>query len=291
MKIAVASCAKVQSLPIQPAWKDIQAAQPDVLLLLGDNIYLEHNSHNDPGQLSSELRSLYERQCNQPDFAALLADLARRNAPVVATYDDHDFLGNNRYGGDHAPSLRGVARSELIRAFKPQQTGNDVYSVYKFGLVDLAILDVRFYRRASRDSAQDGDAILGTEQWKWLERTVADSTAPYLLVASSTTVHRFADESWAQYPAAFQRLLRLLSDRNGAFVVSGDIHENEVCDETGLIELVTSAVARLSILSRKEQRNWALLSFDSTALHVDMRSLKVNGRRLFSVPLNNWVLP
>ena len=59
MKIAAASCAKVQSLPDQPAWAEIQAERPDVLLLLGDNIYLDHDHHSDPEALRSELSALY----------------------------------------------------------------------------------------------------------------------------------------------------------------------------------------------------------------------------------------
>jgi alkaline phosphatase D len=291
MKIAVASCAKMQQLQIQPAWKDIQSAQPDVLLLLGDNIYLDHDSHNDPTQLASELRTLYTRQRNQPEFASLLADLAKRSAPVIAIYDDHDFLGNNRYGGDSIPALREAARAEFIRAFSPLKTGDDVYCVHKLGAVDLALLDARFYRQRPQCSAGDRDAILGAVQWNWLEEAVASSTAPYLLVASSTTVHTFADESWEQYPAAFQRLLNLLARRSGAFVVSGDIHRNEAYDDTGLIEIVTSAVARRGNGWGGERRNWVLLSFDANAMQVDMRSLKANGRKAFSVSLANWTLP
>ena len=139
MKVAAASCAKVQSLPSQPAWAEIQAEQPDVLLLLGDNIYLDRDGHTESDALATELRSLYLRQFAQPEFAALVADMKRRACRVVAIYDDHDFLGNNRYGGDNSPALCEAARGEFVRAFAPQQTGTEVYSVYRLGLVDLVI--------------------------------------------------------------------------------------------------------------------------------------------------------
>jgi hypothetical protein len=38
MKIALASCAKIQKRPNQPAWKTIERKNPGLLLLLGDNV-------------------------------------------------------------------------------------------------------------------------------------------------------------------------------------------------------------------------------------------------------------
>ena len=290
MKIAAASCAKVQSLPDQPAWAEIQAEQPDVLLL-GDNIYLDHDHHDNPKALQSELSALYARQFAQPQFAALLADMHQRGARVVPIYDDHDFLGNNRYGGDHSPALRDAARAEFIRVFAPVQTGNDVYSLQQLGLVDLVVLDARFYRRNPADSGGDRDAVLGAAQWLWLENIVARPGAPYLLVASSTTLHTFGDESWEQYPAAFRRLTQLLAPRRGALAVTGDVHKNATYDDSGVIEIVTSAVARRGWMFGAERRNWAMLDFNATELHVTLHALKVSGRMDFHIPLDHWVLP
>lgn len=291
MKIAVASCAKVQSLPNQPAWAEIQAQQPDALLLLGDNIYLDRDSHSEPTALANELRDHYGRQLAQPQFAALLADLKQRAKPVIAIYDDHDFLGNNRYGGDNDLALCEAARKELITAFAPQQTGDDVFSVYKLGLVDLIVVDARFYRQSPRNSANDRDAVLGARQWRWLEGVVAQSQAPYLMFASSTTLHTFADESWEQYPAAFRRLVALLAGRRGALAVTGDVHRNETYDDSGLMEIVTSAVARPGVLFGAERRNWGLFTFTDAAMRVQLHSLKVNWRKDFQVQLAHWTLP
>lgn len=291
MRIAATSCAKVQSLPNQPAWSEIQAEKPDVLLLLGDNIYLDHDHHDDPLALRAELSALYARQFAQPQFSALLADIHQRGARVIPIYDDHDFLGNNRYGGDHSPTLREAARDEFIRAFSPLQTGNDVFSLHPLGLVDLVVLDARFYRRNPLDSGKDRDAVLGATQWLWLENIVATSTAPYLLVASSTTLHTFADESWEQYPAAFQRLTKLLAPRRGALAVTGDVHRNATYDDSGVIEIVTSAVARNGLLFGAERRNWGMLEFTANDMHVTLHALKVSWRMDFRVPLSQWTLP
>jgi alkaline phosphatase D len=298
LQIAIASCAQFRSDPDQPAWDEIRAAKPDVLLLLGDNIYLKKDSHRKPDRLADELRGLYKEQFLQPRFAALLADLRQRGGQLVATYDDHDFLGNNRYGADADNlSLRETARSEFIAAFAPRQTGADVYALYHLGkadaapLVDLVVLDARFYRTDPADDSPGRDAMLGAAQWQWLEQVVTSSKARYLVVASSTTVHAIKDENWPQYPQAHQRLLQLLRGRPGALVVSGDVHENLAQGHDGVVEITSSGVARRKVFGTKMLRNWGLLEFGAAALRVRLQSPDPKWQRDITLSLNHWSLP
>ena len=69
----------------------------------------------------------------------------------------------------------------------------------------LATYDTRFYRRSAAESKHDREAILGAPQWSWLEQTLTTSVANFLVVRSSTTFHSFGDESWQQYPSAFEQ--------------------------------------------------------------------------------------
>jgi alkaline phosphatase D len=293
MKIAVASCAKLRDVPDQPAWSEIQQEQPDVLLLIGDNIYLKVDQHTDPAKLTAELRRRYAEQFAERHFKALLADLKKRKAKVIPIYDDHDFLGNDRCGGDVPVALRRAARSEFIRTFKPQQTGNAVYSVARLGLVDIVVLDGRYYRKApTQPQVQDRDAFLGPGQWQWLETTLAEpSPAKYTVVVSGTTFHDFGGESWEPYTAAFNRMCDLLKGRSGTLITSGDIHRNTMYDDTGVMELVTSAVARLGATNKAPRKNYGILTFNEDGMHVDLRSLQLRGRFDFTVPLANWALP
>lgn len=291
MKIAVASCSKIQSVSPQPVWSEIQAEMPDALLLLGDTVYLDHDHHSNDVALRDELNEKYQAQLSDPAFSALLADLKARDAPVFAIYDDHDFLGNNRCGGDHDPALREAARAEFVRVFNPRMTGPEVYSISRVGPVDLIVLDERFHRTSPLAAGGDRDAILGAEQWAWFENAVHHSDATYILVASSTTLHTFGDESWEQYPGAFQRMVGLLQGRAGALVVSGDVHRNATYDDSGVIELVTSAVARNGIVFGSPRKNYGILTFQKDRLHVELRSLKVSWRFDFSIPLGHWELP
>lgn len=290
MTIAAASCAKIQQTPVQSVWKDIAEANPDGLVLLGDNIYLENDNHLNPQKLQTELRKLYTRQFNEQHFAGLIAQLRARNAPVLGIYDDHDFLGNNRYGADHDPQLRQTARDEFSAWFNPAKTGDDVYSLTRVGPVSIAVLDERYYRSRASKSDQDRDAILGSDQWLWLENVVRSADTPYLMIASSSTFHRWRDESWEDYPAAFERMRDLLRNRSGRFILSGDIHRNAAYDDSGVIEIVTSGVARNGLIFGTPRRNYALLTFHQDHLHVELRSNKASWRFDFGIPLNRWEL-
>ncbi|HSI58725.1 MAG TPA: alkaline phosphatase D family protein [Ideonella sp.] len=292
MKLIAASCTKHQDIAPQTVWADIQAERPDVLLLHGDNVYLQHNQHDDPLLLAAELRSLYAQQFAEPAFAALLADLRARGGQLAAIYDDHDFLGDNRCGGDVSPALREAARGEFIRAFGPPlRAGSEVYRVLPLGLVDLVVLDGRFHRSSLATSRDDRDAMLGSLQWRWLENTLAASIAPYLVLASATTLHDYGSESWEHCPAAFSRLTGLLKGRPGALVIAGDVHRNAAYDDSGVIEIVTSAVARRGMVFGAVRQNYAVLSFDAQAVRVELRCLKVGGRFDFNIPLARWALP
>ena len=61
MKIAAASCAKIKWMREQPVWDEIRDFEPDILLLHGDNVYLDVSDNNiqDPNKLREKLRGLY----------------------------------------------------------------------------------------------------------------------------------------------------------------------------------------------------------------------------------------
>lgn len=65
MKIVAASCCKLQTTNPQAVRREILAERPDVLLL-GDNIYPDHDTHDDPAALSAELQRLQGAQLAEP---------------------------------------------------------------------------------------------------------------------------------------------------------------------------------------------------------------------------------
>jgi hypothetical protein len=61
--------------------------------------------------------------------------------------------------------------------------------------------------------------------------------------------------------------------------------------ERCVIEVVTSPVAQRSRSFDNVRRNYAVLTFEPAALHVELRSLKVGGRFDFTAPVSPWSLP
>lgn len=290
MKIAATSCCKLQQLNPQPVWREIMQESPDVLILAGDNIYLEHNHYSDPRQLRTELQARYQAQLRELHYAALMAELRGRGASVLAIYDDHDFLGDNRCGEDYDPALRVTARDELVSAFAVPMTGRDVYSVTHTALADIVVLDARFYRADPARSREDDNAILGQVQWDWFEQVLRRSTATYLLVVSSSTFHNFGGECWEQYPLAFARMRSLLTGRKGAMIISGDAHRNALYDDSGVMEIVTSGVAQKSMVFGTTRKNYGIFTFDEHSMRAELRSLKAGSRFDVSIRLDNWQL-
>jgi hypothetical protein len=110
------------------------------------------------------------------------------------------------------------------------------------------------------------------------------------VVVSSSTFHRFGDESWEQYPAAFERLRALLRGRCGAMIVSGDVHRNALYDDSGVIEVVSSAVARKGLVFGAARKNYGILTFSEAAVQVELRGLKVGDRYKTTIARANWRL-
>ena len=292
MKIVIASCCRLQHTEAQPVWGEIRAEQPDALLLLGDNIYLDCDTHDDPAALAAELRQRYAAQFAEAHFDALRRDMRSRGKPVLAIYDDHDFLGNNRCGADFAPALRSAAREALVAAFDPPRTRDEVYSSQRLGAVRVVMLDTRFHRLSVSAAAGlgDRDAVLGAEQWAWLQAELDKRDTPFLLIASSSTFHLFRSEAWELYPAAFSRLRALLRGRRGALFVSGDIHANALYDDSGVVEVVSSGVARCGKVFGVQRKGYGVLAFDAEGVQITLRSNKPGDRLHTRIALADWRL-
>jgi len=100
MKIAFTSCFDASQDPTQEVWLDMLGHQPDVLLLLGDSIYMDFWPHLgrprtlSDAQFAEEMYSRYRRQWGVASFRTLI----RAVAHVGIIWDDHDFAWNGACG-------------------------------------------------------------------------------------------------------------------------------------------------------------------------------------------------
>jgi alkaline phosphatase D len=209
-RFAFGSCTRFDS---QPIFAHIRALRPDLFFFLGDNHYAN----------SSDLDSLrwhYRWALERPERAALLAEV-----PTLATWDDHDYVGNNTDG-------RAPGKATALRAFveywangsfgTPQAPGT--YFKHSRGDVDFFLLDDRTYR------GLDSTGLLGAAQTAWLRAELEASRATFkFLLCGSQWTARGSSDSWAAFLPARDALFDFLRDRRigGVVLLSGDVHRAE----------------------------------------------------------------
>jgi hypothetical protein len=118
MKIAFTSCMDAENAPSQPVWTAIQADQPDVLMLLGDQIYMDWglslakepqwkkliNKKGEEGLalFAQDMHRRYALQWQVPQFRAFVRWFTQRPGytpqRLLVTWDEHDLAWNNAYG-------------------------------------------------------------------------------------------------------------------------------------------------------------------------------------------------
>lgn len=249
MKIAFTSCLLAQRFDRQPVWQRIQAADPDVLLLLGDNIYLDIDAaprRMQDNEFAEHCHARYQAQLAVPEFDALLRHMAAKGGRrVFAVWDDHDFLWNDAAGADIAeiPEHRDkIPRSRvLFRAFQqalatpgsfpasfydtdPPAAGDDgpLYEAVQLQPdVWLHLTDGRTCRTETWLVPQSRRAIVGQAQLDALA-TAAAGAAPgsVHLVASGST-----SSGWKKYLRDWSAL-NAIADRERLLMLSGDVHYN-----------------------------------------------------------------
>lgn len=232
-RIAFGSCHSGDR-PI-PILRTVAAEKPDLFVYTGDNVYGDARS-NDPAL--PELRSAYADLAANPDYVAL-----REAAPILATWDDHDYglndAGAEFFGKDLA--------KEMFAAFF--QTGDRVaahegiYDAYSFGpegqRVQVILLDTRWSRSelarlpergrrgAYARSEDPNQRMLSEAQWAWLGAKLKEPADLRIVVSSIQVLadgHDF--ETWDNMPKEQARLYGLVRETGakGVVFVSGDRH-------------------------------------------------------------------
>src|SRR6478672_8028390 len=246
-RIAFGSCAD-QDKPL-PIFDTIATAKPELLVLMGDNIYADLDKK--VKVTPDVIREKYATLAKLPGWAKLKA-----TCPMMATWDDHDF-GKNDAGAEweHKDAAQvafldffGVPRDD------PRRKQKGVYNASVFGppgkRVQIILLDTRYFRSPLKKAPYDpklrttpylpntdSDAtMLGAEQWKWLEEQLKKPAELRLLVSSIQVIadeHPF--EKWANFPREREKLYALLTKANGVIILSGDRHLGEVSLDTQAI--------------------------------------------------------
>lgn len=232
-RIAIASCLSDAYRNEQAImWKSVETENPDLILLIGDNVYADTVLGRYVGPQNGE--GLWQRYAET--FSLLHLYKFKHLKPILAVWDDHDYGAND---GDRTNPYR-VESLKVLQSFFPQttqkipefQAGPGASSMLKaFGL-RIALLDDRSFRSPTVESQSkpDEQTHFGSEQEDWLF-SQKDPTALTLLVSGDQWFggyHRF--ESYERnHPKSLEKFLaRLKHFVDPVVFISGDRHLSEV---------------------------------------------------------------
>jgi phosphodiesterase/alkaline phosphatase D-like protein len=283
MKIAFAACMRRETIPQQSVWRDVLAADPDCLLLLGDVIYMDYGlpllSPEPPGKpreyslvkFRQIMEAKYRAQWEEPNFSALVEAMRAKDG-LFATWGDHDFAWGGARGRSVPGDTRQVSRKLFNRWVYGHEVDAEIYRYVDFPLARIILLDTRFYADAPGEHAE----LLGAAQWRFLEKALHHNRA-YTIVCSGMTIDQ-GMENWAMYPQELARLRELLKLRQHVLFLSGDIHENSFRMHNGpsiLYEATSSgaAVNKLGLpFGISNRRNWGLIELGEQRVEVALHS-------------------
>lgn len=187
----------------QTGWaifETMRQAQPDFFILTGDTIYGDSACpapNNVPGSEGpfadlDGFRNRYRYHLEDESYAAFL-----RQTPVYVTWDDHEVIDD--FGGPALSRLNPQLFADGSQAFfeywplSANDDGqNQIYRQIAYGPhADLFILDTRSYRDPNvnwdpNPRTLAPKTMLGAEQFAWLQDGLANSTATWKFIVTST---------------------------------------------------------------------------------------------------------
>lgn len=234
-RIGFGSCLQ-QALPM-PIADAILAAQPQLFLMMGDNVYGDVKDAS-----MFHLRRAYYILSQKPEWQKLRAAI-----PMMQTWDDHDY-GDNDAGADfphRAAAHRLYADFWNLPPMARARKGEGVYESAIIGpkgqRVQIIMLDARAFRgkltktdernapgkERYLPNADASQSMLGAAQWKWLESELRKPAELRVIVSSLQVVAEgHGWEAWRLMPAERQKLYATIAKTRakGVVFLSGDRH-------------------------------------------------------------------
>lgn len=271
VKIALASCMRDTKAEHQGVmWKAMEDSKPDLLFLLGDNVYVDDELNTD--KIVSEER-IWRRYVE----TRLTLDLYhwKKLVPTVATWDDHDFGLNNTAGAT-------PWREASTRVFRTLYAQDAIMPEVMWGpgiATSFTAYGQRFYlmdNRSFRGFKFIGKTHWGINQEEWLFGNLGrEKLAGWILTGSQ--VFGGYRSGWAyenNHPGSLKKVLKRLSKIEAPVLFgSGDVHYSEI------------------MKVEKERLGYETIEITSSSIHSNAKEpRKGNPRRIASVGEFNFVI-
>lgn len=250
----------------QPLWNPILKKNPDLFIMMGDNIYASTPE-------TQPIIDQYIKQNQIPEYIQ-----AREAIPFLATWDDHDSGLND--GGFDNP-LKEEARKIFVNywGYLKQSLPKKQSALYhsriigdKKHKVQIIMLDTRsdrspliknpdykyeekvFLPKIYLPNEEKNAQILSDEQWTWLSQELKKPADLKILVSSIQVIandHYF--EKWGNFPLERKKLLDLIEKNKirNVVILSGDRHLSSIAKldlnkSHTIYEITSSALNRPS---------------------------------------------
>ncbi len=260
-------------------WNTIEENKPDLLVLLGDNVY------SDKPESPAMQQYCYYRRQSRPEFRGLTA-----HTSVFTIWDDHDFGTNDCWGG---PEIEKPVWKRPVWNVYRQNWANPGYGGgeeqpgcwYDFhvGDVHFIMLDGRYYRTNPR---VDEPSMLGPAQKEWLFETLERAGGkPTFTVLCSPVPWEYRTkgdslDTWNGFRNERDEIFNFLRDKKieGVVLMSADRHRSDCWqvarpDAYDLFEFNSSRLTnqhvhgemKEAVFSYNKKQSFGLVAFDTTA--------------------------
>ena len=309
-RIAFGSCLD-QDKPM-PIWKAIKQKEPNLMLLIGDNVYGDSNSPGLP-----ELKKAYFKQQENLNSKKI-------NFPIWAIWDDHDYGLND--GGAMFPYKK-EAEELFLKFFNvpekdPRHKRKGLY--YKESVqiashkINFLFLDTRSFRGPLKQTDSPREAgkeryvpapkfqssMLGKDQWSWLKEKLIEKVDLVILISSIQVIaegHGF--ERWGLLPREQLKLYNLLSFSGAKEIIaiSGDrhragIYRKKIQNDKELWELTSSSLNKPSNHAEEpgpyrlgatyQKENFGLIKVNNQTKKISLQIHNKTGQKVLVEEIN-----
>lgn len=280
-------------------WTTILNRKPQLLLMLGDNVYIDRPTS------PHRSRYTYYRRQSRPEWRKLVA-----HAPTFSIWDDHDFGTNDCSGG---PAIDKPAWKPLVWRIFTQNWVNPPYGGgprqpgcwYKFswGDVDFVMLDCRYYRTGR--GKEDG-TMLGPVQKAWLKETLKECRGTFKVLCSSVPwdfrTKGDSKDTWNGFRNEREEIFSLIekNEIEGVVLMSADRHRSDAWrierpsgydfyefNSSRLTNQAAHGTKAEAIFSYNARQSFGLVTFDTTAADptVTYEVVTIDGETVHALPL------
>lgn len=318
MKIAFTSCCDPWNDPIQAAWPELAKQSPDVLVLLGDNMYMDYKLGENPVDLyepstfspllfSQIMYENYKKQWGIENFQTAIKSIDN----IYAIWDDHDFAWNNSRGEGtpctcvntspcecgYVPPIKRMISKILFEQFRGTIATKPLATQYPTnpfqngiptgftGLPYTGIEQTIHLSNAVHLHLLDGRSFRPEPDKAKSLLGLVQQTALKTKLSTAGVTHLIASgttlEDWKTF--SDKDWLEGIATNNNIIILSGDIHKPAIYHRYRIFEFTASAMAQPKKITRifgKESNVFGILEITDKIINTNIYQFKTKKKNL-----------